>query len=207
MKGSEWANLPHITFCRFPFKLCSKLSLAVCRRIYISAKIQTRPWQHTCLKICCTIVVFLCWAQNMVRRLRLRRIPTSASAAATISSGSSEEDERSDRNSESEASESDEADAPPAVSTTPASTSRPRKRMRRSINWKKNVRKRRRNAGLRYTSDTTNRVVRYMVHVYAPIDIRTFNHYFCPIGNSKASIKDILWSFKAMFLNNAVKDC
>ena len=98
----------------------------------------------------------------MAKRLRSRTITTSASAIGTISSSSSEEDKISESNGESEAGESDEADAPSSTaSINPASFSRPRKRMRRSVNWKKNVRKNRRNAGLRYTSDTTNRVVRH----------------------------------------------
>ena len=96
--------------------------------------------------------------------LRSGTITTSVSAIATISSSSSEEDEISESNRLSKPSESDEADTPPpTVSTTPVSSLRTRKRVRRSINWKKNVRKRRRNAGLHYTSDTTNRVVRYII--------------------------------------------
>lgn len=93
----------------------------------------------------------------MARRLRSRSLVTTV---VTISSSSSE-DERNDGGSESESNSGGEdtvAQASP-LSSTPC-TSRTRKRVRRSITWKKNVRKRRRNAGLRYTSDTTNNVVR-----------------------------------------------
>ena len=98
----------------------------------------------------------------MARRLRSRTITTSASAVGTVSSSSSEEDKMSESTREAEAGESDVTDVPiSTVSATLISSLRPRKRIRRSGNWKKNVRKKRRNAGLRYISDTTNRVVRY----------------------------------------------
>ena len=40
-----------------------------------------------------------------------------------------------------------------------------RKRVRRSQNWQKNVRKRRRNAGKRYLSDTTKKMVKIQAQV------------------------------------------
>ena len=123
-----------------------------------------------------------------------------------------EEDEISENNRESEACERDEAEVPAStVSTTPGSSSRLRKRMRRSVNWKKNVRKKQRNAGLSYTSDTTNRVVcYYCCTCMHQLGLAHFNH-FCSIGDSKMSIKDVLWLFQddvlIDYLNHAVKGC
>ena len=93
----------------------------------------------------------------------------------------------------------DVAQASP-VSTTPG-PSRTQKRMRRSVTWKKNVRKRQKNAELRYTSDTTNAVVSIMHYVRACKYTRIYKRVLLCLstGNSEASLKDILWLFKAIF--------
>ena len=128
-----------------------------------------------------------------------RRLRSATTAVAADSSSSSEEEEIVESDRETESSSGDVAQASP-VCTTPG-PSQTRKRMRRSVTWKKNVRRRRRNAGLRYTSDTTNAVVSiilYSAHVYALVIYKRV--LLClSTGNSEASLKDILWLFKAMF--------
>ena len=105
---------------------------------------------------------------------------SATTAVAADSSSSSEEEEIVESDRETESSSGDVAQASP-VSTTPG-PSQTRKRMRRSVTWEKNVRRRRKNAGLRYTSDTTNAVVSiilYSAHVYALVNIRAYISVFC----------------------------
>ena len=106
-----------------------------------------------------------------------RRLRSATTAVAADSSSSSEEEEIVESDRETESSSGDVAQASP-VCTTPG-PSQTRKRMRRSVTWKKNVRRRRRNAGFRYTSDTTNAVVSIILYSAALVNIRAYISAFC----------------------------